>query len=323
MKISREIKTGVVAVSALALFIWGFNFLDGKNLLNPKVPTYFAEYSNVQGLNSASKVTINGFQVGKVQKIIFNKDPKKKGQFIVEFSVDADLEFSKKSIAKIYSEGIMGGKALAVVPSYEGEMAKPGNYLSGDIESDIFSSVSEKLNPLQAKVESVIVQADSLLVGMNDVLDKKTRNHLRASIEQLNASMIHFNNVSENLNTMLAQNKSNIEKTVKNAEQVTGKVSVLTDNLNTEIKEAKIAETVKELKTTLDNINKIVTGLDKGDGSLGKLLKDEKMYTNLTNASKELEELLKDMKENPKRFVHFSVFGKKDKGYVEELEVEK
>lgn len=320
MKISREIKTGVVAVSALVLFIWGFNFLDGKNLLNPKVPTYFAEYTNVQGLNSASKVTINGFQVGKVQKIIFNKDPQKKGQFIVEFSVEADLEFSKKSIAKIYSEGIMGGKALAVVPSYEGEMAKPGNYLSGDVESDIFSSVSEKLNPLQAKVESVIVQADSLLVGMNDVLDKKTRNHLRASIEQLNASMVHFNEVSENLNLMLAQNKSKIEKTVKNAEQITGKVNVLTDNLNTEIKEAKIAETVKELKSTLDNINNIVTGLDKGDGSLGKLLKDEKMYSNLTNASKELEELLKDMKEHPKRFVHFSVFGKKDKGYVEELE---
>jgi phospholipid/cholesterol/gamma-HCH transport system substrate-binding protein len=320
MKISREIKTGVVAVSALVLFIWGFNFLDGKNLLNPKVPTYFAEYTNVQGLNSASKVTINGFQVGKVQKIIFNKDPKKKGQFIVEFSVEADLEFSKKSIAKIYSEGIMGGKALAVVPSYEGEMAKPGNYLSGEVESDIFSSVSEKLNPLQAKVESVIVQADSLLVGMNDVLDKKTRNHLRASIEQLNASMVHFKEVSENLNLMLAQNKSTIEKTVKNAEQITGKVNVLTDNLNTEIKEAKIAETVKELKSTLDNINNIVTGLDKGDGSLGKLLKDEKMYSNLTNASKELEELLKDMKEHPKRFVHFSVFGKKDKGYVEELE---
>jgi len=320
MKISREIKTGVVAVSALVLFIWGFNFLDGKNLLNPKVPTYFAEYANVQGLNSASKVTINGFQVGKVQKITFNKDPKKKGQFIVEFSVEADLEFSKKSIAKIYSEGIMGGKALAVVPLYEGEMAKPGNYLNGEVESDIFSTVSEKLNPLQAKVESVIVQADSLLVGMNDVLDKKTRNHLRASIEQLNASMVHFNDVSENLNIMLAQNKSNIERTVKNAEQFSGKVNVLTDNLNTEIKEAKIAETVKELKVTLDNINNIVTGLDKGDGSLGKLLKDEKMYSNLTNASKELEELLKDMKEHPKRFVHFSVFGKKDKGYVEELE---
>lgn len=320
MKITREVKTGAVAISALALFIWGFNFLDGKNLLRTKVPTYYAEYDNVQGLNSASVVTINGFQVGKVQEITFNKDPKKKGNFIVEFSVEADLDFSKKSIAKIYSEGIMGGKALAVVPSYEGEMAKPGDFLYGDIESDMFSSFSEKLNPLQAKIESMIVQADSLLVGMNDVLNKNTRNHLKSSIEQLDASMTHIKELSENLNLMLAQNKSNVEKTLKNAESATGKISTLTDNLNTELQEAKIAATVQELRTTLDNINKIVAGLDNGDGTLGKLLKDEKMYTNLTNSSKELEELLKEMKEHPKRFVHFSVFGKKDKGYVEEEE---
>jgi|JI9StandDraft_2_1071091.scaffolds.fasta_scaffold42718_2 phospholipid/cholesterol/gamma-HCH transport system substrate-binding protein len=318
MKITREVKTGVVAVSALALFIWGFNFLDGKNLLKPKVPTYFAEYANVQGLNSASKVTINGFQVGKVQNITFSDDPNKKGHFIVEFSVEAQLDFTKKSIAKIYSEGIMGGKALAVVPSYEGEIAKPGDYLLGDIESDIFSSVTEKLNPLQAKVESMIVQADSLLVGMNDVLDKKTRNHLKSSMEQLDASMVHLKGVSENLDALLVHNRSNIDKTVANAEQATGKLGTLTDNLNAELEQAKIAETVQELKTTLDNINKIVAGLDNGDGSLGKLLKDEKMYNNLTGASKELEELLKEMKEHPKRFVHFSVFGKKDKGYVEE-----
>lgn len=318
MKITREVKTGVVAVSALALFIWGFNFLDGKNLLKPKVPTYFAEYANVQGLNSASKVTINGFQVGKVQNITFSDDPNKKGHFIVEFSVEAELDFTKESIAKIYSEGIMGGKALAIIPSYEGELAKPGDFLPGDFESDIFSSVSEKLNPLQAKVESMIVQADSLLVGMNDVLDKKTRNHLKSSMEQLDASMVHLKGVSENLDALLIHNRSNIDKTVANAEKATGKLGTLTDNINDELEQAKIAETVQELKITLDNINKIVAGLDNGDGSLGKLLKDEKMYNNLTGASKELEELLKEMKEHPKRFVHFSVFGKKDKGYVEE-----
>lgn len=318
MKITREFKIGVVAISALALFIWGFTYLNGKNLLKPKVPTYYAEYANVQGLNSASPVTINGFQVGKVQNITFSKDPKKKGEFVVEFSVEADLPFTTKSIAKIYSEGIMGGKALAVVPSYEGTVAKTGDFLTGDIESDIFSSVTEKLNPLQAKVESMIVEADSLLVGMNDVLDKKTRNHLKSSIEQLNASMEHFKEVSENLNLMLVQNKANVEKTIKNAEAATGKITTLTDNINSELTEADIAGTVKELKTTLNNINSILDGLEKGDGSLGKLLNDEKMYTNLTNASKELEELLRDMKEHPKRFVHFSVFGKKDKGYVEE-----
>lgn len=315
MKITREFKIGVVAFGALALFIWGFNFLDGKNLLKPKVKTYFAEYKNVQGLNGASPVTINGFQVGKVQNITFNPDPNKKGQLIVEFSAETELPFSINSIAKIYSDGIMGGKILAIVPSYEGIVAKPGDYLKGDIESDIFSSVSEKLNPLQAKVESMIVEADSLLVGMNDVLDKKTRNNLKSSVEQLNATLAHFKDVTENLNHLLAQNKNTIDKTLKNAETASEKINTLTDNLNSELENAKIAATIQELKKTVDNINLLVQGLEAGNGSLGKLIKDEKMYNNLTNASKELEELLQEMKENPKRFVHFSVFGKKDKGY--------
>lgn len=317
MKISRELKIGVIAIASLALFIWGFNFLDGKNLLKSKPPIYYSEYANVQGLNTASKVTINGFQVGKVEKISFN--PNKYGQFIVAYSIDAELDFTKNSIAKIYTESFVSGtKALAIIISNEGEKAKKGDYLKGDIESDIFSSVSEKLNPLQAKIESMITQADSLLVGMNDILDKNTRNNVKASLEKLDASLGNVKEISENLNVMLTQNKSSIDKTIKNAELASGKINSLTENLNSELEKAKIANTIQELKSTIENINKIVAGLDKGDGSLGKLLKDEKMYANLTNASKELELLLKDMKEHPKRFVHFSVFGKKDKGYVEE-----
>lgn len=321
MKITREIKIGVVAIASLVLFIWGFNYLDGKNLLRSKPPIYYSEYSNVQGLNTASKVTINGFQVGKVENISFN--PKKYGQFIVAYSIDADIEFTKKSIAKIYTESFVSGtKALAVILSQEGEKAKKGDFLKGDIESDIFSSMSEKLNPLQAKVESMITQADSLLVGMNNILDRNTRNNVRESIEKLKASLGNVEKISENLNVMLTQNKTSIDKTIKNAELASGKINSLTENLNAELENAKIANTIQELKTTLDNINKIVKGLDKGDGSLGKLLKDEKMYDNLNNASKELELLLKDVKEHPKRFVHFSVFGKKDKGYVEEKKLD-
>ncbi len=321
LTLSREFKTGVVFIAALALFIWGYNYMKGKNLFDGNIPTYFAKYQNVQGLNSASKVTINGLQVGKVQNITFNTDPQKKGQLIVEFSMEADFEFSKNSEVKIYSDGLMGGKAIAIIPSYEGEKAKSGDYLKGSIESDIFSSMGEKLNPLSAKLESVIVSADSLLVGFNDILDTPTRKHLKNSMLQLDQSMTSFKAISNNLNEMLEQNKETLAKTLTNAEQVTNEFSELTQNLNKELTEAEIAKTVKELQTTITNINSIVTNLDKGEGSLGKLLKDEKMYTNLTNASKELEELLHEMKEHPKRFVHFSLFGKKDKeGYVDPVE---
>ena len=322
MKITRELKAGVIAVVSLTLFIWGFNFLDGKNLLKPRVPTYFAEYTNVQGLNSASVVTINGLKVGKVQNITFNKDPKKTGQLIVEFSVETDLEFSKNSVAKIYSDGLMGGKALAIIPSYEGEKASPGSTLKGEVIMDLMASFSEKLDPLQQKLESTIVSADTLLTGLNNVLDSKTQQNLKSSIAQLNATLQHFSEVSKKLDQMLAQNQNGIQKTIQNSEALTGKINTLTENLNTELKQAEIANTVQELKTTLDHINTIVAGLDQGNGSLGKLLKDEKMYDHLNGASKELELLLKDMKENPKRYVHFSVFGKKNKDYIPPTEQE-
>jgi len=322
LKLSRELKTGIVFIGVLALFIWGYNFMKGRNLFDGNVPTYFSEYTNVQGLNTASKVTINGFQVGKVQNIMFNTDPKKKGQLIVEFSMmNKEFEFSKSSIAKIYSDGLMGGKALAIVPSYEGEKAVSGDYLKGVIESDMFSSVGEKLTPLSSKVESMIVKADSLLLGINDIIDTPTRRHLKSSIAQFDQTMFEFKHISKSINEMLAQNKENLATTLTNAKDLTTKFSTLTETLNKEIQEAELAKTVKELQGTIAGINTVVANLEKGEGSLGKLLKDDKMYTNLTNASKELEELLREMKEHPKRFVHFSLFGKKDKkGYEEPVE---
>jgi len=314
LKLSREFKTGVVFVGALALLIWGYNFMKGKDIFAGDETTFFSEYKNVQGLNTASKVTINGLQVGKVQKIIANPDKDKRGELIVSFSMtDPDFVFSKKSIARIYSDGLMGGKALAIVPFYEGEDAVSGDYLKGEIESDMFSSVGEKLNPLSIKVESMIEQADSLLYGLNHIIDEPTRNNLQSSIAKFNQSMLEFSEISKNINVMLDKNKESLEVTLTNAKEITTKFSTLTDTLNKELEEAQIANTVKELKATISGLNQVIANLEKGEGSAGKLLKDDQLYTNLTNASKELEELLREMKEHPKRFVHFSVFGKKDK----------
>jgi phospholipid/cholesterol/gamma-HCH transport system substrate-binding protein len=314
LKITREFKTGVVAVVVISLFIWGYNFLKGLNLFDGPLNTYFTEYANVQGLNTASVVTINGVEVGKVIDIKFNKNPEKKGKLIVEFSVENDFEFSKNSIAKIYSASLMGGKSLAVVPSFEGDRAMPGDFLAGEIESDIFSSVTEKLNPLQAKVENVIVSADSLMTGLTDILDMKSRENLKNSIAQLNETITNFNSASASVNTLLKTNETKLNNTLANTEKLTNNLSKLSDSLVN----ANIGATVKNLETTITSLNAILATIETGNGSLGKLLKDEAMYNNLTNASKELEELLKEMKLHPKRFVHFSLFGKKDKGYKPE-----
>ncbi|MBL4938992.1 MAG: MCE family protein [Lutibacter sp.] len=308
---TREVKTGIVAVSVIALFIWGFNFMKGLNLFDSPASIYLTEYNNVQGLNKASVVTINGVEVGKVVEISFNKQPEKRGQIIVEFSVETDFEFSKKSIAKIYSASLMGGKSLAIIPSYEGEMAKSGDFLQGEIESDIFSSVTEKLNPLQAKVENVIVSADSLMVGLNDLIDAKSRKHFKSSIAKLDATISNFKNISESVNKLIKSNEEKLENTISNAELMTSNLAKLSDTLVS----ANLGLTIKNFETTISNLNKILASVEAGDGTIGKLLKDDEMYNNLSNASKEMEELLKEMKLHPKRFVHFSLFGKKDKGY--------
>ncbi|WP_457615775.1 MlaD family protein [Lutibacter sp.] len=316
MKITRELKTGIVAILIIVLFIWGYNYMKGLNLFDGPLRTFKTEYANVQGLTTSSAVTINGVNVGKVINIEFSKDKKKRGNLIVEFSVENDFEFSKNSIAKIYNTSLMGGKSLAIVPSYEGEIAKSGDFLKGEIESDIFSSVSEKLNPLQAKVENVIVSADSLMAGLKDIINAKSRNNIKSSITHLNETIKNFKNISESVDVLLKKNEIKLANTLDNVETMTGNLAILSDSLV----KSNLITTVKNLETTVTNLNKILAGVEAGDGSLGKLLKDEGMYENLTNASKELEELLREMKLHPKRFVHFSLFGKKDKGYKPEKE---
>ena len=292
--------------------------MKGLNLFDGQIKTYYTEYSNVQGLNTASVVTINGVDVGKVVNITFNKDPDKRGHLIVEFSVVNDFEFSKKSIAKIYSASLMGGKSLAIIPSYDGEMAVAGDNLKGEIESDIFSSVTEKLNPLQAKVEHVIVSADSLMTGLNNTLDVEARDNIKLSIQRLSTTILNFEKLTISLDDMIKTNGDKLESTLSNAELMTRNLAKLSDTLVN----ANFGATVKNLESSIASLDVILNNLEAGEGSMGKLLTDDEMYLNLTNASKELEELLREVKLHPKRFVNISVFGKKDKGYVPEVESE-
>jgi phospholipid/cholesterol/gamma-HCH transport system substrate-binding protein len=316
IKLSREFKTGIVVVVVTILFVWGFNYLKGYNLFDGPSNSYFTEYDNVQGLNTASMVTINGYEVGKVVDITFNKDPLKRGELIVEFTVENDFEFSKNSIAKIYSASLMGGKSLAVIPSYEGDQAVPGNFLQGEIESDMFSSFGEKLNPLQAKLENVIVSADSLLVHLNNVMDKETINNIKKSIGSFEETMSNLKNTSKTADELLTDNKSTLSSAIKNAENITANFSKISDSLSS----IKFNELVDKIKVTVVNLETMTEGINNGKGTVGKLMNDETVYINLANATKELEELLKEVKLHPKRFVHFSLFGKKEKEYEDEVE---
>lgn len=309
---SKELKTGIISIIIIALFILGFNFLKGQNLLDANTRHFKVEYKNVGGLTKASLVTINGLTVGKVNKINFNTNPNKKGELIVEFSLDSDFEFSKNSIVKIYSPSPISGSNLAIIPNYDGEIAKDGDYLPGLVEPGLFTSIGEKLDPLQAKVEKVLVTADSLFKNINNVLDATTQKSLKASIKTLEYTLASVKKTVASVNKVLDSSAVDLKLTIKNTKHITENLAQVSDT----IANANIGQIINKAEITLNSVNTLLKGVQEGKGSLGKLVNDNAMYDNLTNVSKELEELLREMKLNPKRFVHFSLFGKRAKPYT-------
>lgn len=310
MKLSREVKTGILAICAILLFIFGYSYLQGTNLFTEE-RTFFAKYDNVEGLSKAAPVTINGLVVGKVVDIFFEDD---NGGLLVEFLVENDFDFSDKSVARIYSSGFIGGKSLGIFPDYSGVSVKSGDTLIGDIEVGMIDSVTAKLVPLQDEVTATLKSLDTLLLSFNQVLNPRTQANIEETLATLNTTTKNFRSISKNMDELLDGNKERLTATMSNLDVTSKNFAKLSDSLA----QINTGEMIREMEQVTQKLNAIVTSIDNGEGSVGKLLKDEKMYDNLEGASKQLEELLQDMKLNPKRYVHFSLFGKRDKkGYQE------
>ena len=305
MNISREVKTGLLAVVAIALLIFGYSFLKGNNLLNND-RTYYAIYDNVEGLSPGSNVTINGLVVGKVLSIDFADS---RGDLLVTFNVQNDFQFSTSSKAQIYGGGLIGGKNLSIVPDYErGETAQSGDTLEGTIDEGIFELVNERLTPLQAKVEEVINSTDSVLVGVSDVLDQKTRKNLRETIAQISETATNFNQASQNLNKLLADNDQKLTRTFTNLDEMSANFNKVSDSLS----KVDINALVLRMESVLADFESISSKIENGEGTLGQFINDD-----LERSTKQMEELMQDIKLNPKRYVHFSVFGKNPGPYEE------
>ena len=176
MKITREIKTAILVIASILLFIWGYSFLKGRDLFT-SYKTFYVEYSNVEGLASSAPVTINGLVVGKVSSIQLQNGT---GKLVVELQIKSDFPISKTSIVNIYEPGLIGGKQIQIIPNLNDKsLAESGSFLQGGVKAGLTDLVAEKLTPLQEKVEKMTVSMDSLLTNMNKVLDAKTRENLK------------------------------------------------------------------------------------------------------------------------------------------------
>ena len=305
MNFSKEIKTALLILSGIVIFIFGFNYLKGSSLLDNEINVHTL-YADVEGLVVGANVTINGLNVGKIKKIDFDENFEK---IKVSFSLRNDLTFSNQSIAQLYEAGLIGGKAIAILPDYSA--ARPvqdDDVLPSSIKPGLTELVNQQIAPLQNKLEGLLTSADSLFAGVSNVLNYNTQNNLKLALEGVTQSIDNVNKLSNSLSRVVNSNEKVFNSTLSHLEHTTNNLAILSDSL----KQLPLASTVQHLEKTTAQIQQLVEKMEKGEGSLGKLLNEETLYNKLLYSAEALETLLVDLKLHPKRYVHFSIFGKKE-----------
>ncbi len=307
MKLSREIKTAILVILSIFLFIWGYNFLKGKNYFDTSKKLN-AVYENVSGLVPAAPVTLNGLKIGRVNSIKIQPD----GKLLVQMQITTDFPISKSSIAQIYDSGLVGGREIAIIPNLEDKNeTKSGDFLKSSNKLGLTDALAQEIEPIKDRIEKLLDNANVLFANINEVLDEKAKANLRNSLANLDKTLNEFSGASKDLNDLLSNNKSKLDSTFTNLDKTTQNFATISDSLA----KADYGKTVQNLEKTLASVDKLMADIEQGKGTMGKLMKDDEMYNNFASASKELELLLQDLRLHPTRYVNVSIFGKKDKPY--------
>lgn len=315
-KFNAEFKIGLTALIAISLLVWGINFLRGNNIFS-NADQYISVYQNIDGMEVSSPVRVNGLTVGSVSEIYFH--PNNMNEIIVKFTIENGLKIPSNSIAKIYNSDIMGTKALQIIIGDNLNYSMPGDTLYSEIESGLKDEVNKQVLPLKNKAEDLISSIDSVMTVITTVLDKDARNSLTSSLLSLNRTFSTMELAMIKLDSVIYKNDVRVSNILLNVESITtnlhnnneliSNVLVNIESLTDSLAKSQIKNTISNVDSSLFVLNKILTKIENGEGSVGMLLNDKALYKNLENSSKELELLIADMKARPKRYVSFSLLG--------------
>ena len=304
MRLSKEIKAAFFVLSTILLFIFGFNFLKGSSLLD-KQKTIYAVYDEVDGLLVGANVMINGLSIGNVTELDFLPNSTK---ILVTLKVKDKLNFSSKSTASIYETGVLGGLAISIDPIFEKQsIVKTGDTLNSNVRPGLTELINRQIEPLSRQLQSTITSVDSIFTGASNVLNRQTQEEIKESINVLTSAIKAINSSSIIIEKTLTDNNAQINNTIDNFEKISSNLSEVSDELNS----FGLSSLLSNLEVSVDGISSIVNKLDSDKSTIGKLINEDEVYNNLNLSIESLNSLISDIKANPKKYVHFSVFGRK------------
>lgn len=311
MKISREVKVGAVALITIIAFILMFEFLKGTALFT-STDTYHIVYDNIAGLTESNPVEINGYQAGVVQDVKLVNDGS--GRILVSLSVDKHFNIPRDTEAEITTATLIAGMKIVLRMGESSEMCHNHDTISGYVATSILDRLSETISPLEGNITSIITRLDSVVSALNSVFTPEMTGDIRSTMANMSDVTAGLKQISDSrkdelmaaiseiqaFTAMLSSNSSTIDSTLKNISGISEAVA-----------RADLETSLASLRSSLNGLDTIVTRISRGEGSAGKLVTSDSLYTNLSNSLRSLDLLLRDMKENPKKYVHFSIFGRK------------
>jgi phospholipid/cholesterol/gamma-HCH transport system substrate-binding protein len=311
-KISNEVKVGATALLTIVVFVWLFNFLKGKDFLK-STAIYYTIYDKVGGLAESSPVEINGYKVGVVRSLDFIDATS--GRLLVEFSVKKNFKLPKNTVAEIVPISLLGGMKVQFIYGQGPGTYSEGDTIPGRLAESLIDKIDTEILPVKEKISNLIVVLDSVISSVDEIMNPEFKKELKGTFIHLNNTTASLDKVVGSKEKELAATVDNINKFTKMLSDNSGKMNKTFSNLETisdTLAAADISASVANLKASLQKAASLMDNLNKGKGSAGQFLTNDTLYTNLSGSLESLNMLLKDMKTNPKRYVHFSIFGKKN-----------
>ncbi len=313
IKISKYTRLGILIVISLTILIWGLSYLKGNDIFKQN-NYYHVIYERVDGLLESNKVTLNGYQVGKVNEIRFTPD--KSGKLLVTLMVDASFRIPVNSVAQIVTSDIMGTRSIKIILSDETELYSRGDTIPGAVESDLKEQVSMQVLPIKNKAEQLLSTLDSAITVLTVIFNEDARQNLSESFENINQTIVNIEKTTADLQYIVSTEKESVQRIITNLDEITTTFKNNTENLDRAIANlSSFSDTLAQISVSpiLNNISKIseqiavsLEKLNSDDNSAGLLLNDDQLYHSINTLSLTLSSLINDIQTNPKRYLHFS-----------------